>query len=59
MLRLKFKRIEKGITQKTLSQRTGLAKNTICAYEIGERRPKKSTLVKIARELGCEVADIE
>lgn len=58
MLRLKIKRIEKGLTQKELADMVGLAKNTLCAYEIGFRHPKKSTLEKIARSLGCRIEDL-
>lgn len=58
MLRLKIKRIEKGLTQKELADMVGVAKNTICAYEIGFRSPKKSTLEKIAYSLGCKKEEI-
>ena len=58
MLRLKIKRIEKGLTQKELADMVGIAKNTICAYEIGFRHPKKSTLGKIAHSLGCKMEDL-
>lgn len=58
MLRLKIKRIEKGLTQEELAEAVGVAKNTICAYEIGFRHPKKSTWEKIARSLGCEIEEL-
>lgn len=58
MLRLKIKRIEKGLTQKELADMVGIAKNTLCAYEIGFRHPKKSTLEKIAYSLGCEMVEL-
>ena len=58
MLRLKIKRIERGVTQKELADMVGVAKNTICAYEIGFRSPKKSTLEKIAQSLGCKTEEL-
>lgn len=58
MLRLKIKRIEKGLTQQELAEAVGVAKNTICAYEIGFRHPKKSTLEKISHVIGCRVEEL-
>lgn len=58
MLRLKIKRIEKGLTQKDIADMVGIAKNTLSAYEIGFRHPKKSTLEKIARSIGCEIEEL-
>lgn len=58
MLRLKIKRIEKGLTQKELADMVGIAKNTISAYETGFRHPKKITLDKIAYSLSCGLEEL-
>ena len=46
--KLKEKRIERGYTQKKLSELCGIAESTIRQYELGKRNPKLETIEKIA-----------
>ena len=49
--KLKEKRIERGYTQKKLSELCGIAESTIRQYELGKRNPKLETIEKIATAL--------
>ena len=49
--KLKEKRIERGYTQKKLSELCGIAESTIRQYELGKRNPKLATIEKIATAL--------
>jgi putative transcriptional regulator len=52
-----FRRM-KGWTQDDLAVEAGMSQDTISAVEAGRREPHASTLRKIARALGVEVADL-
>lgn len=53
-VRIRRTRKLKGLTQQELADRVGISKSTICKYEKGKIETiKKSTLCKIAAELGC------
>jgi len=54
---LKDIRRRHGLSQVDLSNRSGVAQNTISDIETGRREPRPSTLRKLARSLGVEVAD--
>lgn len=58
MLKLKMKRIEKGLNQKELGQLVGVAQNTISCYEVGTKFPRRKVLDKLAEILGCEVGEL-
>lgn len=58
MLRLKIKRIEKGLTQKELADMVGIGQGFISSYETGKYFPRKKVLDRLAQALGCEVRDI-
>lgn len=45
----------KGLSQQKLGDEIGLARNTICQYESGNRVPDVDTLVKIAQYFGVSV----
>lgn len=45
-------REEKGLSQKKLAQRTGVANSTMNLYETNERNPSLSTLIKLSKVLG-------
>ena len=45
----------RGITQKELAERCGLAEVTIRQYETGRRFPKAENLKRIIKELGVEI----
>ena len=49
-------RAEANMTQRALSERTGLSENTIARYEIGDRCPSQETLKEIAKATGKPVA---
>ena len=59
--KLKLIRENKGVTQKELSDKTGIVMKTIQAYEQGVVKPENYALgkaVKIAQVLECEVEDL-
>ena len=58
MLRLKIKRVEKGLTQKELADMVGIGQGVISSYETGKYFPRKKVLDRLAQALGCEVRDI-
>lgn len=51
-------RKERGLTQKELSQRTGIAEITIRQYEAGKYIPKMEALSKLCIALECKPTDI-
>ncbi|MCD8073753.1 MAG: helix-turn-helix domain-containing protein [Lachnospiraceae bacterium] len=53
--RIKKARIEKGISQKKLADSLGVSAAMISQYENGVRKPKKSTLIRIADAIGVDV----
>ncbi len=58
MLKLKFRRIEKNLTQSELAEKVGVESNTISYYETGWRFPRRDILEKLSQVLECEIADI-
>lgn len=58
MLNLKVMRIKCGMTQVELAKVVGISQNALSLYEIGERRPRRDILSKLAEALGCEVKDL-
>lgn len=58
MLRLKIKRLEKGLTQDELAKKVGVIKVTISNYETGLRFPRKEILDKLAVALECESSEL-
>ncbi|MCD7882134.1 MAG: helix-turn-helix domain-containing protein [Lachnospiraceae bacterium] len=55
---IKQLRIKKGITQKQLAEKTGLAAITIRQYESGKREPKTESLKRIALVLECDISEL-
>ena len=55
---LKRLRKEKGLTQRALSTKSGIAEITIRNYEAGKYKPKMDNLLKIANALGTTVSEI-
>ncbi|MEE3393493.1 MAG: helix-turn-helix transcriptional regulator [Lachnospiraceae bacterium] len=49
---------EKGITQKELSEMTGITESAISHYVKGDRVPRGANLVKIAKALGTTADDL-
>lgn len=54
--RLKSIRLEKGLTQKQLAERCGIADPTIRKYESGKLNPKLETVKKLANGLQVDYA---
>ena len=48
-------RAESGMTQTQLADAVGVSLRTILAYEKGEKRPRQSTILKLARALRVSV----
>lgn len=49
--RVRKKRTELGLNQKTLAERVGISPSAINQYEKGDKVPSTETLVKLAQEL--------
>jgi len=58
-MRLQKIRIKRGITQADLAETAGVTKPTISHIECGTHPPKLETMLKVARALGVELADID
>ena len=53
--------MDKGLTQKKLSEKSGVSLDTIKSYEIGRRNLKNakySTVIKLAKVLECEEGEL-
>lgn len=57
-LKLKFKRIEKNISQTELAKAAGVTRQTIGMIEAGEFNPSLKLCVAICRALGVTLNDI-
>lgn len=51
---IRMKRIEKGLTQKQVAERCGMADSAIRKYESGKVCPKIDTVKRIAEALGVD-----
>ena len=51
-------RKEKGLTQKELSRKSGIAEITIRQYEAGKYNPKPDAVMKLCIGLDCNVTDL-
>lgn len=58
MLKLKFRRMEIGMTQVDLAQKCNVTSKQISLYERGRCFPRRQTLNLLAHALGCKVQDI-
>ncbi len=58
MKKLKKIRLEKGISQKELSEKTGLTRQTIHNIENGKKYPKLYNIIKIAEVLKISVYEL-
>jgi DNA-binding XRE family transcriptional regulator len=57
-LKLKLKRIERGLTQDGLAEKAGVSKITIVRYEKNERDPRISTVKKLCEVLELDVREL-
>jgi len=51
-------RLEKGWTQDELSRKLGVTPKTISFYELGERRPSRNSLIKLAQIFGITIDEL-
>ncbi len=58
MQTLREHRRQRGWSQKDLSEKAGVGQDTISKIERGSHQPQPSTLRKLARTFGVEVADL-
>lgn len=58
MFNLMVRRKAAGLTQQQLANAVGVAKNTISAYETGQRFPRRDVWDKMAAVLNCEPKDL-
>jgi putative transcriptional regulator len=56
--RLKEIRQDRGLTQESLAQATGVTRQTIIAVEQGKFRPSVELALRLARELDVSVHDV-
>lgn len=56
--RLRLLRKERGLTQKQLEERTGIAQRNISSYEAGKLKPSARTLQRLAEGLHVRVEDL-
>ena len=56
--RLRQIRKQAGVSQEKLGAEAGLARNFISMVETGERNVTLATVEKLARALGCRMADL-
>lgn len=57
--KIKDARNELGITQAQLAKACGITSRAVQTYETGEKRPHKSTLIKLAKELKVSIRFLE
>ena len=58
-MRLRKLRIDQGLTQNELRHLSGVSLKTITNIERGKHLPKLETMLKVAKALGVELADID
>lgn len=56
--KIRYIRKEKGLTQKELSKRSGIAEITIRQYEASKYNPKPGAIMKLCVGLDCKISDI-
>ena len=55
---IKRLRLEKGWTQDGLSRKLGVTPKAISFYELGERRPSRNSLIKLAQIFGVTIDEL-
>jgi transcriptional regulator with XRE-family HTH domain len=56
--RLREVRTQAGLSQESLAAAAGLARNFVSMIETGKRNVTLATVAKLARALGCRMADL-
>ncbi len=57
-MRLRELRKAKGLTQKALSEKSGVAREIIARAETGKSEPEVGTLIRLAKALDCKLDDL-
>lgn len=57
--RIKELRLEKGLSQRKLSEKTGISQQALSLYEKGQRNPKIETWQKLANYFGVSIAYLQ
>ena len=57
-MKIKEYREKKKMTQKTLADKLKIAQSTVAMWELGESKPRVSTLKKLAMVLDCTVDEL-
>jgi len=55
---IKRLRLEKGWRQDDLARKLGVTPKTISFYELGERRPSRNSLIKLAQIFGITIDEL-
>lgn len=58
MIGLYEQRKKKGYTQSDVAKALGVRQNTVCQWEIGERKPDIINLKKLAIFLNCKLEEL-
>lgn len=57
-VKLRRRRFAAGLTLTALAERSGMNLSTLSGYENGKHSPSPRSLVRMAKALGCEPADL-
>ena len=57
MIQLKKYRLKSGLKISAIIAKVGISRETLYNYEIGKKKPKFETMVKLAKIYGCSVSD--
>ncbi len=58
LTRLRVRREAAGLTQDQLAELVGISRQSLGKLERGDTEPRPSTIVRLARALGCEPKDL-
>ena len=56
--RIRFERLEKGLSQEELAEKTDLSRRAISCIECGVNDPKYTTLIKISEALDINISNL-
>lgn len=57
-MRIRLYRLKLGWTLDELSRRSGISRVSLTRYELGERVPNVTIVLKICKALGCTVEEL-
>lgn len=58
MIKLKYERLKRDMSQKELGERTGVPYTDICRYETGRMKPYPKHLRRLSQYLGIPAEDL-